>query len=111
MAYKQQIFFSLALLAAAVVLASAAGGAANPNDTAEALLKEMISSTEQAKAKGAGKDGGDLKASINAALNGYETCDYAYAQSTRPSPFIPNNANLKALGSKILELSAQAKNN
>ncbi|XWS22627.1 hypothetical protein CRYUN_Cryun29cG0052400 [Craigia yunnanensis] len=62
--------------------------------------------------KGTGKDSEDLKASIAAALHAYDACDYVFAQSTRPSPFIPNNADLKSLGSKCLQLtSKQATNN
>ncbi|WRX14760.1 Pectinesterase inhibitor domain - like 10 [Theobroma cacao] len=59
----------------------------------------------------AGIDTGNLKASITAALHGYDNCDYAFAESTRPSPFIPNNANLKSLVSQCLELTSKLANN
>ncbi|XP_022775845.1 uncharacterized protein LOC111317673 [Durio zibethinus] len=62
--------------------------------------------------KGTGEDTGDLTATIMAALHAYDYCDYVFAQSTRPSPFIPNNADLKSLGSKCLRLTLkQATNN
>ena len=60
--------------------------------------------------KGTGKDTGDLKATILAALQDYDKCDYSFAQSTRPSPFIPNNENLKSLGAKCLELASKQAN-
>ena len=61
--------------------------------------------------KGSGKDTGDLKAIILEALHAYDMCDYSFAQSTRPSPFIPNNADLKSLGSKCLQLASKQANN
>ncbi|XVE74997.1 hypothetical protein DITRI_Ditri12bG0062400 [Diplodiscus trichospermus] len=57
--------------------------------------------------KGSGKDKGELKATILEALNAYEKCDNSFVQSTRPSPFIPNNANLKSLGAKCLQLASK----
>ncbi|XVF02508.1 hypothetical protein REPUB_Repub04eG0181400 [Reevesia pubescens] len=54
--------------------------------------------------KGSGKDAGDLKATVLAALKEYDVCDNVFAQSTRPSPFIPNNVDLKLLGSECLQL-------
>ncbi|XWS63694.1 hypothetical protein CRYUN_Cryun06bG0123600 [Craigia yunnanensis] len=60
--------------------------------------------------KGSGEDTGDLKAIILEALHAYDMCDYSFAQSTRPSPFIPNNADLKSLGSKCLELASKQAN-
>ncbi|XVE92372.1 hypothetical protein REPUB_Repub01dG0091700 [Reevesia pubescens] len=61
--------------------------------------------------KGTAKDTRDLKATILEALHSYEKCDYSYAKSTMPSPFIPNNAELTILGAKCLELTSNQANN
>ncbi|XVF43957.1 hypothetical protein PTKIN_Ptkin02bG0082300 [Pterospermum kingtungense] len=45
----------------------------------------------------------ELKTNVKEALKAIDSCDYSYAESTRPTPFIANNAELKALGAKCLQ--------
>ncbi|OMO80157.1 Pectinesterase inhibitor [Corchorus olitorius] len=53
--------------------------------------------------KGNGKTE-DIKASIDAAYNAYGDCDKTFAESGRPSPFVPSNMNLKALVALFMDV-------
>ncbi|OMO78285.1 Pectinesterase inhibitor [Corchorus capsularis] len=46
----------------------------------------------------------DIKASIDAAYNAYGDCDMVFAESGRPSPFVPSNMNLKALVAVFMDV-------
>ncbi|XVF43959.1 hypothetical protein PTKIN_Ptkin02bG0082500 [Pterospermum kingtungense] len=49
----------------------------------------------------------EVKTNVKEALKAIDSCDYSYAESTRPTPFIVNNAELKALGNKCLHFDTK----